>query len=158
MSAIKIQLYNWVGYNRAKMATLIGAISLISTSFSEYIYTGNLVTNFTLGLGNGICAFILVFAMHYLLFSKLKFAWQKYLIIALLPLVFMLMLITSFAAISTMVSYSAFDVTFTHQLFLLGYFILGQGYFYLIFSPKIPFAFTCLLAMWLFVGGIKSAR
>lgn len=158
MSAINNQLYQWTSHNRVKMAAIIALLALTSTSFSEYMYTGNLVTNLILGFGSGICSFIAVYIFHYLLFIKLKITWQKYLLCVFFPLFFMLMLISSFAAISTLVNYAAFDVTFTHQVFLLGFFILGQGYFYLIFTPKIPFAITCLVAIWLFVGGIKSGQ
>ncbi|PCI87817.1 MAG: hypothetical protein COB24_05200 [Hyphomicrobiales bacterium] len=142
--------------NRLKTALFIAIFAFLTTFSSQYIFARAFLNNFWLGFGTAICAFLMVYILHYLIFQKLKTKLAKYALIAVFPPVYFICLGSFFGFATSLLNFTLFQVAFINQIYLQTLFFLGQSFFYLTFSPKLPFILTSILVILSFLVGLTN--
>ena len=132
--------------------------AFLATFSFEYFFTQSPTSNFMLGLGTGICTFVIVFILHYFIFQKLRSKLLKYLCLVIFPMVYLAFLISTFGAVTLLIDLTLFHVAFINQIFLQIWAFLGKAYIYAAFSPKTPFALTSLLVVLSFFCALKNSH
>lgn len=131
--------------HRLSSAFYIGVFAAIVTIVSKFYFID--AWYIKLSIGTGISTLILVWLLHYFLFSYLKSNKLKYTLLITFPLVYAGFLITTFATFTTLSNLTWFQVPLINQIYLQIWNFLGDGYIYAVFSPKIPFILTSLLVI-----------
>lgn len=158
MSLNFLQICNPIKPNRIKTALFIAIFAFLITFLSEYFFTHSLIPNLMLGLGTAFSAFITVFTYHYLLFQKLTSNKLKYTLLIAFPFIYMLVLIAAFGTVTMLIDLTLYQVPFINQIYLQMWAFLGKAYIYAAFSPKTPFALTCILVMLGFYAALKQTN
>lgn len=156
MLSILTPINIWTAQNRFKMPAVVAVLTAILTYISGYIYMADKFANISLAIGTGICAFITISIYHFLLFSNLISKPKKFGLIALFPVVYTVFLFGGFGLLTSAMTYEAYDVSLWVQFKLFVWAYLGQCFFYLTFSPKIPLILTCISVIALFLGALKQ--
>lgn len=149
---------SYIKANRLKTAFFIALFAFFSTFAIEYIFSHAINRNLILGIGTSLCAFIITYILHYLLFDKLHSNHIKYTCLILFPAIYIVFLISSFGLVTTLISLSLFQVPFINQIYLQMWAFLGNAFIYAAFSPKIPFLLTCILVMGSFFYTLKNSN
>ncbi|MBL1419734.1 MAG: hypothetical protein COC24_004415 [Alphaproteobacteria bacterium] len=142
--------------NRLKTALFIAIFAFLTTFSSQYIFAPAFIANFWLGLGTAVCAFLMVYILHYFIFQKLKTKPTKYALIAVFPIAYLICLGSFFGLATSLLNATLYQVAFINQIYLQTFFFLGQSFFYLTFSPKLPFILTSILVILSFLCGLTN--
>lgn len=144
--------------NRLKTTIFLAIFATLATFIVQYFFTQSLFNNLLLSLGTGVCAFIIIFILHYFIFQKLRTRLTKYIFLLAFPVVYLVFLISAFGIVTLLFDFILFNVPFINQIYLLTWSFLGKGYIYAAFSPKTPFILTSILVIVSFLCGLKNSH
>lgn len=158
MRHISLQICTKLSQNRLKTSLLIAFIAFVTTTAIEYLFIREFLTNITLGLGTGLCAFAIVYIFHYLIFNYFKNHHLKLALLISFPIVYFTFLICAFASVTSLIKLTLFQVPFINQIYLQIWAFLGDAFIYASFSPKTPLILTCILVILSFYCAIRHSN